>query len=177
MTKKIPIVFLLFMLLFSCNSAKTANDEKSKKEEFASLLIKFHRDDFKEDIFNKVYYLEGVYKTKKDFELIKLTDWYRAPGFIKIRDNGQITFKIQSLPGKDYVEYGNMIKGDNYDAILIKENGKIYLYSGGYESTLIYGFEFSRKYSIQKYPVRIDEQNNIYIQYKSDACLVYKPVK
>lgn len=58
------LIFSLSLILLGCH---TANDIKSR---FEKKIENFNSSDFPEIQFEKLYVLEGVYYTKKDFELI-----------------------------------------------------------------------------------------------------------
>ncbi|MCW0512187.1 hypothetical protein OKE76_11575 [Riemerella anatipestifer] len=161
-----PIIFFFFLFLFSCNS-------QIKKNSLASLLVKFNKDDFNKNIFNKIYFLDGVYQTRNNFELIypKLEEHKDIEyiDFMKIQDDGKIAFG--TMPSrKDYFKNYNRIENDNYNAIIAKEKGHIHIYRNVILHTIL-GMGGGSK--IKKQSVFIDNKNYIYIQ-DGNKCFVYK---
>lgn len=167
MVKILPIIMSLITFSFtSCNS-----QIKGKLE---SKLKSFNKNDFDKNILNKIYILEGIYKTKNDFNVIipKLQDNRKENyvDFLKIQDDGKAVFG-SSPERKESFKIFTRIDENQFNAVITKEGERVYLYKSVVLHAIL-GFGGGNK--IIKYPVLINN-NHIYIQ-DGNNCFVYKPI-
>ncbi|RST25854.1 hypothetical protein [Chryseobacterium lacus] len=127
------------------------------------------------EIFNKIYFLEGIYKTKKDLEPIypKLEEHRDSKyiDYLSIQDDGKVTFG--TIPnGQQTSKSFHRITDDKFNGVLVREKNSIYIYREVMLHSVL-GLGGGKRIIKQK--VSIKDGNYIYIQNENN-CFVYRPV-
>ncbi|AKK74854.1 hypothetical protein HX13_15355 [Chryseobacterium sp. P1-3] len=135
-----------------------------------SKLKMFNRNDFKQVHFNNIYQLEGLYETKRDFELIypKLEE-HRDSNYIDymyIQNNGKINFGTGSMV-PDITKHKEI---QTFNGVLVKEGDKYVIF----RKVVLHPVLGVGGYEIKKQKILI-ENRRLYIQ-DGNNCLVYKLV-
>ena len=146
------------LLLNSCYSVSDINKRLEKS------TVNFHKEDFPNIEFEKLYILEGIYETKHKFELIypKLETTSQYYHFIYFSNNGKVSF----YTGKsiDEVEFLIAQKPAYFNAMIYKNRDNDIIQR-------IESFKMGGGYGSYRQYLKVIA-NKIYIQDGSN-CLVY----
>lgn len=156
-----------FIIMFTCFSLFSCQSILNVKDRLLKKIENFDRESIGNVVFNRLYVREGVYKTKKDFDIIFPKLEVSTNGFyydyLYIQGNGKLSFFTSSSRLIKNIE-----NKESFNAVINKEKNKIIVYRLQVFHQ-IRGFDPS--YGIYKQYLKVFG-NKIYIQDGND-CSVY----
>jgi len=136
------------------------------KERLLKKIENFDKNNMEGISFNTLYILEGIYKTKKDFEIIqpkldRHTGAQKCENYLVFYGDGKVYFYIED---NNENAYNTLMKSEDFDAVLIKNKNKLIIET-------IQGFKMGGRYGSYKQYIKVIG-DKVYIQ-DGRNCYVY----